>query len=275
MTYSLTARYTSIGTGGRAQISVIRDESELKLRGGEIILGNGSNVLISDEGLMQRVLIMRNCGVTVTGNVITALGGTPLATVVKAAREYGLGGLEWAVGIPGTVGGGIKTNAGAFGASIGDVLLDVDIITPSEKITVDRSRLTMSYRLTEGLPEGVIVGARFLLENRQTDKIAGLMQSHLLYRKKNHPSGRSFGSVFKKADKSAWEYIRQVGLQGYGVGGAEFSAKHANFIINKGNATSQDVYLLIDEAKRRVFGEYGVLLREEVIYMGEFYGSMG
>ncbi|MBQ7227741.1 MAG: UDP-N-acetylmuramate dehydrogenase [Clostridia bacterium] len=261
--------YTSMRTGGVARAQIVTDTSFLKYNK-QLILGLGTNTLFSDEGYDGEVLIMRNSSFQIDGNVVTAESGTPLPILSRAVAQSGLSGLEWACGIPGSVGGAIVMNAGAYGGEIADVLLSVDVLTFGGKVTVSASELTSSYRTIQGLPDGVILSAKFALKTTSAETVKRTMQSFAEKRKASQPTGRTLGSTFKKANgKSAGKYIDEAGLKGYRIGGARVSEKHANFILSEGG-TSADVRKLIDYIKLRVYATFGVKLAEEIKYAGEF-----
>ena len=271
MSRRLLADFLSIGAGGEADIEIVTDASELKVTGGEIVLGRGTNVLASDRGTARRVIVMRNSCISVRDNFVYAGAGAALPAVVRAAAESGLTGLEWACGIPGSVGGGVIMNAGAYGGQLGDKLTRVEVLADGDTVSVPARDLEFAYRNVSGLPRGVITAAEFCLKKGDVAKIYEKMRGYSETRRANQPGGRTFGSAFAKAGgKSAGWYIEQAGLKGRRVGGAKISEKHANFIINDGGATATDVRTLLDVAKLTVYAKFGVRLAEEVRYVGEF-----
>lgn len=262
--------YTTVNAGGNADIETVTDSSRIKLRGDEIIIGRGSKLLVSDAGVRNRILVMRNEKTEVRGDVIIAESGATLPRLSRMAAEAGLSGLEWACGIPGSLGGGIIMNAGAYGGEISDILVSVDVLTADGKITVPAKELDLAYRHTYGLPAGVITSAALKLAHGDGEKIKNLTNALAEERKQAQPAGHTFGSTFKKIrDLSAGYYIEKAGLKGYRSGNARVSEKHANFIINEG-ASAADLRKLIDFIKLTVYNKLGERLTEEVIYIGEF-----
>ncbi len=260
--------FTTVRVGGEAETVIVKDASALKFRGDEVVIGRGSKVLISDKGL-GKVLIMRNVGASVRGNLITAESGTPLPLLSRIAAESGLSGLEWACGIPGSLGGGIVMNAGAYGGEISDVLVSADVLTSRGRVTVSAKELDPTYRKMRGLPHGVILSATLALTAGSLE-VKNLMRLYAEKRRASQPSGHNFGSTFRKiGGVSAGYFIEKAGLKGYAVGKAHVSEKHANFIINDGDSAS-DIRALIDIIKLKVYAACGERLTEEVIYLGEF-----
>ncbi len=264
------SEYTSVRLGGYAFGEVVTDFGSLKLSGDEIVIGRGTNLLASDLGVTEKVIIVRAANLSVSGNSVVAEGGVPLPLACRAAAEAGLSGLEWACGIPGSAGGGVVMNAGAYGGEISDVLNFVEVLTPRGVVRLNRGDLDFSYRSCKGLPRGAIVKAGFALVPGDRDKIKARMRELNIKRRKAQPSGRTFGSTFSRVgDKSAGELIDKAGLKGLRIGGARISDKHANFILTDGG-TATDVRNLIDTVKLKVYARFGVKLKEEVGYIGEF-----
>lgn len=271
MSRRLLAEFLSIGTGGEAEIEIVTDAAELRPRAGDVVLGRGTNVLASDGGVSGRVWVMRNSAIGVRGCSIYAGAGATLPAVVRAAAESGLSGLEWAAGIPGSVGGGVIMNAGAYGGELGDVLSRVETLTDGDVVSTPAHELTFEYRRTTGLPNGIVTAAEFRLKNGDVAAIYEKMRGYNEKRRASQPGGRTFGSAFKRVgDESAGLYIDRAGLKGRRVGGAVVSGKHANFIVNDGGATAGDVRALLDIVKLTVYGKFGVQLQEEIGYIGEF-----
>lgn len=264
------SRFLSVGAGGEADAEIITDASRLRLRGGEIILGRGTNVLASDGGVDGRVIIMRASAFEVCGASVRADGGVTLPSLAAEAARLGLSGLEWACGIPGSIGGGIVMNAGAYGGQLADVLKSVEVATPDGVVRVKAAELTMSYRRTDGLPRGAVISAELGLVPGRAENIKKLMAEYSARRRETQPTGRTFGSAFARVGgKSAGWYIDRAGLKGLTAGGARVSEKHANFIVNEGGSAS-DIRRLLDTVKLTVYKTFGVRLTEEVRYIGEF-----
>jgi UDP-N-acetylmuramate dehydrogenase len=284
------SRHTTFGVGGPADIYLeIVESSNLRMAVALAaehdttwcVLGSGSNVLVSDFGI--RGLIVHNkCrgidGPTETENgqaLLRVDSGVSFASLARHVSRLGYWGLEWAAGIPGTIGGAVVYNAGAYGGSISDVLVSIDVADDSGDMeSIEASALGLEYRgsgFTRGLLRGrVIVSA--LLRVRRGDSAAIMRRLADLdqKRKQAQPPGRNAGSVFKNPpEKPAWWYIDQVGLRGARAGDAEISPKHANFFMNRGKATAAEVKSLMDEATDRVRGRFGVELHPEVALIGD------
>ncbi len=235
-----------------------------------MILGNGSNVLFSDEGYRGAIFVLGSdmSEITVDGEYITAYAGASLVRVCKSALDSSLTGLEFAYGIPGTVGGAVFMNAGAYGGEMKDVVSEVTCITPSGEIrTYESDSLDFGYRSSRfTLSDEIIVSARFRLSHGDRDLIKSRMDELIARRKSRQPlEYPSAGSTFKRPEGTyAGLVIEQSGLKGYSVGGAKVSDKHANFVINTGNATAADVMNLISHIKKTVFENTGYELECEV-----------
>jgi UDP-N-acetylmuramate dehydrogenase len=235
-----------------------------------MVLGNGSNLLVSDEG--YRGVALRLSGelsmVSVEGARVSAGGGAGLGRVVDEAAEGGLAGLEFAFGIPGTVGGAVMTNAGAFSSSISDVLVSVETIGPDGE-----SRLYDSfeggYREALVPREEVVVGAVFSLTRSSTREVRGRMEENASVRRAAQPKGATAGSVFRNpAGDHAGRLIDLCGLKGRHEGGARISEVHANFIVNDGSASASDIRRLMSLAAEEVLERFGVRLEPEVTRVG-------
>lgn len=275
--------HCSFKIGGNAEILVIpanekvlssilkyADERAVLCR----ILGNGSNVLISDEGLKGIVIKLMNglSDLIYLGEGVIACGaGVSLTRLCNFALEHSLTGLEFAYGIPGTVGGAVYMNAGAYGGEIKNVLLSVRSVdkkgTPEEELA---EKLEFSYRNTSFMKNNrIITQAYFCLEKGNPDEIKAKMDELMAKRKNSQPlEYPSAGSTFKRPPEGyAAAHIDECGLKGRSVGGAQVSTKHAGFVINTGNATFSDVTMLMDIIKDEVMKQHSVLLEPEVEIM--------
>ncbi len=234
------------------------------------ILGKGSNLLVSDDGIKGVVIYICDDTLTVDGKRIVAAAGCKLSSLCVAARESGLSGLEFAFGIPGTVGGAVYMNAGAYGGEVKQVITSCTSITRDGEIIVrSLQELELGYRTSVFKKNGeIILSATFELEVDEKSEIGDRMDDFLGRRKNKQPlEYPSAGSTFKRPEGYfAGALIEQSGLKGYSVGGAEVSVKHAGFVINKGNATCDDVLKLIEHIKATVMNNFGVELETEVIY---------
>ena len=284
----LMHRYTSMKVGGPVSYLVYpRDEEDLlrvlgvakeagiKYR----FVGNGTNIIVHDKGLKEAVIrttrMKRMSYSKVDDDALAEVsGGTSLKGFIVDNVRHGLSGLEKLYWIPGTVGGGIKMNAGSFGSWISDTLENVRLVNKEGKITAfQKDEMGFGYRASRVELSECVLTALFRLRNRNKDDIQKDMDYVFDERKKRHPMDfPSAGSVFKGVDgEPAWKFIEKAGLKGLSIGGAMVSDKHANFIINTGGARAEDVKLLIERIKKEVFEKMGVTLEEEVELWG-FHG---
>lgn len=278
-------RYTSMKVGGQAAyLAYPADEADLvaalqfvKDEGMRYrFLGNGTNVIVSDRGLdaaLIRITRMKHIRYTKIkdGAVVDVSGGVSLRAFIKDMAEKGLSGLEKLYWIPGTVGGGIKMNAGSFGQSISDTLEEINVIDKKGSLTrIRKDQFRFGYRVSPVNPTDCVVSALFVLKNRNKKEILQDMDHVYNERKKRHPMEYpSAGSIFKSVNNEpAWKFIEQAGLKGHSIGGACVSEKHANFIINLGWAKAQDIQDLIEKVKKEVYEKLGVALAEEVELWG-------
>lgn len=266
------ANFCTYHTGGKVRdMKIIYDIEGLleNAIGNYTIIGCGSKLLVSDDGYDGTVILMRLSGLRLTECGVYAYAGVPLPALSRYCESNGKGGLEWACGIPGSVGGAIKLNAGAFGYCIADAVSYIDVLMDGEIKRIGRDEIEFGYRTSN--ISNVVVGAEFVCNDIKRDILADRRKEYFSARRAKQPRGFSCGSVFKNADKPAGWYIEQAGLKGLAQGGAVISEKHANFIVNTGFASSKDIFTLIRTAKAEVKSKFGVFLREEVIYLGEFY----
>lgn len=242
------------------------------------ILGNGSNLLVSDRGYRGVIIQMdRNMGeIQVEGTEIQAAAGALLSSIAVAARRESLTGFEFAGGIPGTLGGAVVMNAGAYGGEIKDVLKEVTVMDGDGKIfTLPASELEMGYRTSIIKTAGYLVlSARITLSRGEEEDIKARTRELSEMRTQKQPLDYpSAGSTFKRPEGYfAGKLIMDSGLRGYSVGGAMVSEKHCGFVINKGNATAEDVVSLMKHVTEVVQEKYGVTLEPEVKFLGEFDG---
>ena len=240
------------------------------------ILGNGSNLLVSDKGYRGVIIqLYRNfSNISVEGNEICASSGALLSQIAAAARNASLTGFEFAGGIPGTLGGAVFMNAGAYGGELKDVLKEAVVMTEQgEILTLPVEKLDMGYRTSRIKKAGYLVlEARLVLEQGDMDKIRDITKDLTEKRVSKQPlEYPSAGSTFKRPEGYfAGKLIMDSGLRGYQVGGAQVSEKHCGFVINKGNATAADVLTLIENVREKVQEQFGVTLEPEVKFLGEF-----
>ena len=240
------------------------------------ILGNGSNLLVGDGGYRGAVIqIYKNMSaVTVEGTEITVQAGALLSSVAAAAKNAALTGFEFAGGIPGTMGGAVVMNAGAYGGEMKDVLKEVTVMTEQGEImTIPAEKLEMGYRTSLVKKAGYLVlEAVISLKVGDVEEIKAIMKDLTEKRVSKQPlEYPSAGSTFKRPEGYfAGKLIMDAGLRGYQVGGAQVSEKHCGFVINKGNATAADVCGLMKDVQEKVQEQFGVTLEPEVKFLGEF-----
>ena len=240
------------------------------------ILGNGSNLLVGDGGYRGAVIqIYKNMSaLTVEGTEITVQAGALLSSVAAAAKNAALTGFEFAGGIPGTMGGAVVMNAGAYGGEMKDVLTEVTVMDEEgEIVTLPADKLELGYRTSIIKTAGYIVlEAKLQLKEGNPEVIRETMKDLTIRRTTKQPlEYPSAGSTFKRPEGYfAGKLIMDAGLRGFTVGGAQVSEKHCGFVVNRGNATATDVWELICEVKRRVKEMTGVELEPEVKLLGDF-----
>jgi UDP-N-acetylmuramate dehydrogenase len=238
------------------------------------VVGLGSNLLVADDGVEGLVVKLAGdlAGATVEGDRLLAGGGAPLAVCLHRARAAALGGIEFACAIPGTVGGGVKMNAGAYGGDIAGVLDRALVVSATGTGWRTPAELGLEYRRS-GLEQGEVVAhAEFRLESKPSDEIKATVAEMQAQRKAAQPTNkRTFGSVFKNPDHelTAGRMLEACGLRGYRIGGGQISPRHANFIENADGARSADAIALMMEARRRALDEFGIELEHEVQLIGD------
>jgi UDP-N-acetylenolpyruvoylglucosamine reductase len=276
------ARLTTVGTGGSANAfarprtvgelsEALRYAREESL--GVLVVGLGSNVLAADDGV--DALVLRLAGelarVEVRGDVLAAGGGATNAVCLHRARDAGLGRLEFACAIPGTAGGGVSMNAGAYGRDWSDVLARALVVSADGEEWRAPEDLGLVYRSSALSPGEVVAQVEFRLDAREPAEIKATVADLVARRKDTQPTNRrTFGSVFKNppGEVGAGRMLELCGLKGHRIGGALVSPKHANFIENAGGATSAECVALMVEARRRAREQFGVELEREVVFAG-------
>lgn len=279
------SRHTTFKTGGAAEIFIeVENAVQLTkmipylrlLEMDYFILGNGSNLLVSDKGYQGVILqIGPKMGkITSEGGRITAQAGAPLAAAARAAQKSGLTGLEFASGIPGTVGGAVVMNAGAYGGEMEQLVESVTVLNKDgELMELDHDTMEFGYRTSILKNRPFIVLETLLrLEPGNEAEISAKMEELGARRRAKQPlEYPSAGSAFKRPEGYyAGKLIMDAGLRGFRIGGAQVSEKHCGFLINAGGASATDIYDLMQEVRERVYGQFGVLLEPEVITLGEF-----
>ena len=278
-------KHTTFRIGGPAEYLILPQTIEeiadvIKLcRQEEIpwyIVGNGSNLLVADEGVRGVVIqLLRNFNqIQVEGCQIRMQAGAQNAAVAKRALDASLTGFEFAAGIPGTIGGAVVMNAGAYGGELKDILKEVTVLDPNGMIrTIPAEELELGYRTSIIARKGyVVLEAVIVLKTGDPKEIKAAMDELKEKRVTKQPlEYPSAGSTFKRPEGYfAGKLIMDAGLRGFSVGGAQISEKHCGFVINKGNATAKDITELMDETKKIVMEKFGVALEPEVKRLGQF-----
>jgi len=287
------ARHTTFGIGGPADCYAVAATEEQLLALTDIahrhdvpffVLGSGSNILVGDDGI--RGLVIENHHThceeplpqTGDGFRLRAASGASFAALARRLAQAGLAGLEWACGIPGTLGGAVVYNAGAYGGCLADLLLGVRVANGAVPTEIAASELALGYRgsaFTRGILAGkLVLSADLLLHQGDaaalTQRIAELNARRLAAQ----PRGRNAGSIFKNTpEHPAWWLIDQVGLRGHRIGDAEISRRHTNIFVNRGRARAPAVVALKDHASERVGERFGIRLEPEVALIGEGFGG--
>jgi UDP-N-acetylenolpyruvoylglucosamine reductase len=275
-------RLTTVGIGGPAR-ALARPASVTELTGAlrwardrglpVVPIGLGSNLLAADEGVDALVLKLAGelTSVRVEGDVLAAGGGAPNAVCLHRVRTAGLGGFEFACAIPGTVGGGVRMNAGAYGGDWAGIVRRALVVDADGARWLSRDELALSYRRSALAPGQAVAQVEFQLHRRPAAEIRASIAELQARRKATQPTNkRTFGSVFKNPqhELSAGQLLEACGLKGHRIGDAQISPRHANFIENAGQARAEDAVALMAEARRRAREQFGVLLEREVELVG-------
>jgi UDP-N-acetylmuramate dehydrogenase len=277
------SRFTTIGTGGPArafaQPESLDDLEETLAWAGERSLsvatvGLGSNLLVADEGVDALVLKLGGelTAAGADGDLLVAGGGAPNAVCLHRARAAGLGGFEFACAIPGTVGGGVWMNAGAYGSDWAGILMRALVVDSGGARWRTAAELGLRYRHSDLRHGQVVARAEFRLEPRPAEEIKATVTELQRQRKAAQPTNkRTYGSVFKNPDHqlTAGRMLEACGLKGHRIGGAQISPRHANFIENADGARTADAIALMAEARRQASEQFGVVLEHEVELLGD------
>jgi UDP-N-acetylenolpyruvoylglucosamine reductase len=276
------SRFTTLGTGGPAA-AFARPETVEQLQEAlqfarerdlpPAVVGLGSNLLVADSGFQGLVLKLTGelARAEVRDDLLIAGGGAPNAVALHRARAGGLGGFEFACAIPGTAGGGVRMNAGAYGGDWAALLERALVVEADGARWLTREELGLRYRRSSLRPGQVVAEVEFRLSPRPADQIKALVAELQAQRKAAQPTNkRTYGSVFKNPDRelTAGRMVEACGLKGHRIGGAQISPRHANFIENADGARSEDALALMAEARRRAWEQYGVELEHEVVFLG-------
>lgn len=277
-------KHTTFRVGGPADVLVQPDETALaailalcrQYHVSYSFIGNGSNLLVGDKGIRGVVIEMTDPmgNIEVDGTKITAQAGAMLSKIANTAASNGLGGMEFAAGIPGSVGGAVVMNAGAYGGEMKDIIEKVYILDENgAQLELDRDALDLGYRHS-CIPEKKYIVTKVVLElvPRNEAEIRSEMKELNEKRAEKQPlQYPSAGSTFKRPEGYfAGKLIMDAGLRGYQVGGAQVSEKHCGFVINKGDATAADICQLMRDVSDKVQAQFGVVLEPEVKMIGEF-----
>ena len=276
------SRFTTLGTGGPAR-AFARPETIEELQSAlafarehglpAAVLGLGSNLLVADDGFEGLALKLggKLAQVDVQGDLLLAGGGAPNAVALHRARAAGLGGFEFACAIPGTAGGGVWMNAGAYGGDWSGILERALVVDGDGAEWRTAAKLGLSYRHSDLEQGQVVARVEFRLVPRPPSEIKAIVADLQAQRKAAQPTNkRTYGSVFKNPDHelSAGRMLEACGLKGHRIGGAQISPRHANFIENADGARSADAVDLMTEARRRAWEQFGVELQHEVEFLG-------
>jgi len=278
------APYTTFKIGGPAEyffeaktkedlIKAIKTAKKFKTP--FFILAGGSNTLVSDKGYRGLVIKNQNSEFQILGSRIVTEAGVKLSKLVTESLSHGLSGFEWTAGIPGTIGGAIRGNAGAFGKSMTDVVEKVELLEINSELRIksyESKDCCFGYRSSIFKEKNnlIVLSAEVRLKTDDKEKIKESIERYLNYRKEKHPlEFPSVGSVFENPEGySAAKLIEECGLKGKKIGQAQISEKHANFIINLSQAKAKDVCRLIDLAKKKVKEKFKIELKEEIQFLG-------
>lgn len=273
-------KHTTYKVGGPARIylmvkdidSLIKtieycDENNVK----HLVIGRGSNLLFSDREYDGIIISLNECfdQVRVNGSTIVAQAGVSMISLAYQAAKIGLSGFEFMGGIPGTIGGGIYMNAGAYKYDLASVVKAVKLLNENhEVVTYSKDEMEFAYRhsVCQDNKKLVVLEVEFELASKSPDEIKAVLDKRKERRMSTQPWNLpSAGSVFRNPDqKAAWQYIDECGLRGYEIGGAQVSPKHSNFIVNNGYASAKDIYDLIMLVQERVYEKFNVKLKREV-----------
>jgi UDP-N-acetylmuramate dehydrogenase len=284
------SRHTTFGVGGTADLYV-KATTEAQLHGAYsaakqhsaplFIFGSGSNVLVGDGGFRGVVIENRYADVdgpspNGTGHKVRVGSGMSFATLARRLSGAGFAGIEWACGIPGSLGGAVVTNAGAYGRSLKDVLVSARIADTAGAVNeMTPAELKLDYRRSaftdDSVRDAIVLSVDLRVYEGDKSELKAAIREFDAHRRNAQPPGRNCGSVFKNPDdKPAWQYVDEVGLRGHRIGNAQFSELHSNFIQNLGGASSDDVASLIRLAQGRIRDRFGVDLVTEVAFVGDF-----
>lgn len=278
------SKHTTFKTGGNADCFInVKNEEELifcinsakSTNTPYFVCGKGSNLIVSDSGIDGAVICLNNMsGIKIAGNTAVVSAGQSVQSFCLSLQKAGLSGLEFAYGIPGSLGGAVYMNAGAYGGEIKDCIVSARYLDTSGEIKeISKDDMRLSYRKSIFRENGgIILSVKFEFKEDDSAEILKKMNEYLSRRKEKQPlEFPSAGSVFKRpAGNFAGTLIEKSGLKGESIGGAKVSEKHAGFIVNTGGATSSDIKALIEKIRSKVLKDSGVKLETEVIFIGRW-----
>lgn len=280
------SKHTTFRIGGAADVFIrISEVKQLQVLIPELVkreipyyvIGKGSNLLVGDGGFRGVVIQLDETfdEIKVNKDVLTAGAGAGMAKIANVAKQHSLAGFEFAAGIPGSIGGGVIMNAGAYGGELKDVVTGVRVLCRDGNIKeYSNEEMCFGYRISalKNKPEYIVLEVEIRLKKGNDEEISAKMQELAGRRKEKQPlEFPSAGSTFKRPEGYfAGKLIGDAGLSGFRIGGAEVSAKHNGFVINTGNATASDVKAVIETVQDKVYQEFQVMLEPEVIFLGDF-----
>lgn len=280
------SKHTTFRIGGAADVFIrISEVKQLQVLIPELVkreipyyvIGKGSNLLVGDGGFRGVVIQLDETfdEIKVNKDVLTAGAGAGMAKIANVAKQHSLAGFEFAAGIPGSIGGGVIMNAGAYGGELKDVVTGVRVLCRDGNIKeYSNEEMCFGYRISalKNKPEYIVLEVELRLKKGNDEEISAKMQELAGRRKEKQPlEFPSAGSTFKRPEGYfAGKLIGDAGLSGFRIGGAEVSAKHNGFVINTGNATASDVKAVIETVQDKVYQEFHVMLEPEVIFLGDF-----
>ena len=289
LTHEATGKYTAARIGGAADAVYIArdslDDLAAVMRAAWAqntpvrVIGGGANILIADKGVRGLLVVNRVAQIQQgdwhDGRNLSVTGGMGLLALARWCAIHGYSGMEWAIGVPGTVGGALVNNAGAHGGTMSDFVQDIAVLEPSGPKLYTRDDLHFAYRTSLFKQREdrrfVVLMATFALPRGEPDTIRATMDQYSAHRKATQPPGASLGSIFKNPPGDyAGRLIESCGLKGFGIGGAQVSPVHANFFVNTGGATAQDYRALIEHVQAEVQRQTGVHLEAEIEFVGDW-----
>ena len=263
------SKYTTLGIGGMARVEIARSVEDLIKNPTSLVLGNGSNVLVSDKNLTQQVVINRANKYVINGETLYAESGCLISALAVFCAQASLGGLEWAYMLPASIGGAIVINAGAFGKQISDLVERVGVLRRGKVVELTASECGFSYRSSLITNDDIVLYAFFRLKRaKREDCERNLARTKAL--RMLQPKGKSAGCVYKSEGKSAGWYIEQAGLKNKRVGDIYVSPIHAGFFINGGKGTAREMLALMDYVEKTVEDKFNKKLTREIKLIGEF-----